>query len=763
NTTYPVTFVVNQEAGHPGTGTVKATVENCQTSTKTPTPTNTPITPTKTNTPTNTPITPTATNTPTNTPITPTATNTPTNTPITPTATNTPTNTSTPTIALTGSGTCSTIGTATFTLTNNGATSLPSGTTYTVTNASNQVVLSGSLTLAAGQSTTITVPNMNGALTLTVSNGTQVYATLNTTCTPTPPAITGNGTCSSNTAVFTLTNSGGQPLPSGTTYTITNSSNTVVSSGPLTLAVGQSQTISVPNMTGTLTLTVSNGTTVYATLNAQCGQPPVKVTGAGSCTNNTGTFTVTNSGTTALPSGTTYTVTDSTGKTVASGALTLAAGKSQTITVPNMTGTLTLAVSNGTVIYATLNTTCTTPPLVVPTRTPVPTVTPSKPQRPTWTGLKIGPTNTCPDWLVYHTDQASVQNSKGTGQEIFRLGDLPNQKGTPTDLSQTPNKMLPDGITPVQNIGPSQSPDRAYIAFASNRDGSWQLYTAPTSGIGSVLQMTFNGFDGNLNVAPVWSPDGQYVAYESAQGGNWNLYVFAVTRNGAVPEQVTNTPATDIEPYWSPNSKQLVFESNRSGTSQLYTYDLATKKTTQITTDNADHFNPTFSPDGKHLAYRTYTPDNPNVSVLTIADANGKNAKAISDVKGTATNQSWAPGAASDLIAYQSDMHGQYDVFVYQLSTGKTRLVTDNADKIAHYAPTWYCNSTTLVFTSDVTGNANIFSTAALPIDAKPINVATDATRLTDIRKFQDHFAQNFPQQAEEASRLNFLPVPTTK
>jgi TolB protein len=501
-------------------------------------------------------------------------------------------------------------------------------------------------------------------------------------------------------------------------------------------------------MTGTLTLTLSNGTTVYATLNAACGQPQVKVGGNGTCTSNTATFTITNSGTTALPNGTTYKVTDSSGKTVKSGSVgALGPGQSTTVTVSNMTGPLTLTLSNGAVIYATLNATC-IPSTVAPTKTPTPGPSPTKTP---WLGLKISPTAVCPDWLVYHTDQISVHNTTGTGQEIFRLdGASSTLRGKPVDLSQTPNKLLLDGVTPVQNIGPSQSPDRAYIAFASNRDGNWDLYVAPTSGVGSVLRMTYAGAPDVTNVAPVWSPDGQYVAYESAQGGSWNLFLFAVTKFGAVPEQITNTPATTIEPYWSPDSKQLIYESNSSGTWQLYAYDLASKKTTQITSDNADHYNPSYSPDGKHLAYRTYASGSA-VGVLTVADADGKNAKAISDVKSTATNQSWAPN--SDLIAYQSDLYGQHDVFVYQLSTGKTRLVTSTADKVAHYAPTWYCNSTILVFTSDVTGNANIYSTNALPMSADPIDVKKSATALTSIKQFQDHFAQNFPPQAEEGSR----------
>jgi len=486
------------------------------------------------------------------------------------------------------------------------------------------------------------------------------------------------------------------------------------------------------------------------------GTLPPSLTSTGSCDNGNVTFKVTNNGGSPIPAGVTYTIADSSGKTLQSGALqTLAVGASTTFTVSNVTGTLTLTIK-GQTVNAIFTEQCTTNVTVVPpTATPpLPTATVKPPSHLPWAAINPGPA-VCENWLVYHTDQVSLHTTdKGTGQEIFRLGDLPNEKGTPVDLSQTPNLKLPDG-TPVQNAGPSLSPDRRYISFASNRDGAWDLYVASTSGLGAVKRMTYGA---NIDVAPAWSPDGTYIAYESAQGGNWNLYLFDVRQPNAEPVQITDTPATDSQPYWSSDSKQIVFESNRSGTVQLYVYDLATKQTTRMTNDANNNFNPTYSPDGKHIAYRSYTAADPNNDVLIIADADGKNAKTISVGKGTTLNHSW--NSNSDLIAYQSNMMGQNDVYVYQLSTGKTRLVTDASDKVAHYAPTWYCNSTTLIFTSDVTGNANIFSTDG-SVDLPPIKVATQASNLTNITKFQAHYAENFPPQEEEGSRLILEPAPS--
>jgi Tol biopolymer transport system component len=66
---------------------------------------------------------------------------------------------------------------------------------------------------------------------------------------------------------------------------------------------------------------------------------------------------------------------------------------------------------------------------------------------------------------------------------------------------------------------------------------------------------------------------------------------------------------------------------------------------------------------------------------------------------------------------------------VYDLDTQATRLLTDNT--IPDYAPTWVCDAPLIAFTSDVTGDPNLFEAGALPITAPPIRVEKEANQLT--------------------------------
>jgi Tol biopolymer transport system component len=146
-------------------------------------------------------------------------------------------------------------------------------------------------------------------------------------------------------------------------------------------------------------------------------------------------------------------------------------------------------------------------------------------------------------------------------------------------------------------------------------------------------------------------------------------------------------------------------------------------------------------------------------------DVDGSNVTQVSDPAGHASNHIWSPD--DGLIAYQSDLDGDIDIYVYQFPTGdeeegQTRLVTDN--EIDDYAPTWFCESTQIVFSSDVDNtdenpnNPNLFTTNALPIDADPIIVDEEASRLTT-EPDVDYYPQNSPAE-ENASRQGSLPSP---
>jgi Tol biopolymer transport system component len=222
--------------------------------------------------------------------------------------------------------------------------------------------------------------------------------------------------------------------------------------------------------------------------------------------------------------------------------------------------------------------------------------------------------------------------------------------------------------------------------------------------------------------------------------------------------QLTTETSNEIHPFWHPDSNKLVYQSDRDGIWQIYELDLTTSPYTEtLLSDGAgDDHDPAYSNDGEQIAFRSYR-DGEN-SVVYVMDADGSNLLQISDPAGDALNQVFSPD--DSLVAYESDLDGDKDIYVYEFETEQTRLLTDNTTE--DVAPTWYCESTTIVWTSnatedkDVGADNNIFSVNSLPIDAPPIDVKAEASQLTS-----DPAVDQYPQDVpaiENASRAGQVP-----
>jgi TolB protein len=70
-----------------------------------------------------------------------------------------------------------------------------------------------------------------------------------------------------------------------------------------------------------------------------------------------------------------------------------------------------------------------------------------------------------------------------------------------------------------------------------------------------------------------WSPDGKWIAYSGGKGG-WNddAYndIWVVSSDSGRPRRLTDTYEDDWNPSWSPDGKQLAFDRNDDGRNWIY-------------------------------------------------------------------------------------------------------------------------------------------------------------------------------------------------
>lgn len=635
-------------------------------------------------------------------------------------------------------GQCSPQGGITFVIRNTGGSPLPTGS-YIVTGPNGQLASGQFGPLGPGETVNVQVPGpVAGTYTLT-ANG-QAYTFTDTCGQPPQPNVTLTGQCNvAGGVTFNIRNTGAGVLPAGT-YQVTGP-NGQIASGPYgPLNPGQSVDITIDGpVAGTYTLSAAGQTFTFTDT---CGEPLVTL--VGQCNVAGGIiFTISASGTGSIPGGS-YQVTGPDGQVTSGQYGPLNAGESTTVTIAGpVAGTYTITAAGQTYTFTD---TCEeqyvcgedleAPPTGNGPGFPIIDLEICGPdnsqlERAEWTPVEIGGA-VCPDWLVYHTNI--------TGDwEIFRLGELPGNPDADVNLSK--------GVGfRVSDVAPSRSPDGGWITFASTRDGNWEVYVGTTDGEFQ-QRVTYN--ETAIDVDPVWSPTGSSIAFESGRDGNWNLYIVDVATG--VERQLTDHPANDINPFWSADGTKIVFQSDRDGLWQIYELDVATLETRRISDGSGDDHDPQYSFDMTKIAFRSYR-DGEN-SVIYVMDVDGSNVTQISDPAGDATNHAWSEDDA--LLAYQSNLDGDKDIYVHEFETELTRLLTDNT--IDDYAPTWLCAAPTIVFTSDITGDSNIFSTNALPINAPAILVEEEANQMT-FDPAADQYPQNTPPE-ENASREGVVPA----
>ena len=67
--------------------------------------------------------------------------------------------------------------------------------------------------------------------------------------------------------------------------------------------------------------------------------------------------------------------------------------------------------------------------------------------------------------------------------------------------------------------------------------------------------------------------------------------------------RITNKGNYNVSPSWSPDGRFIAYSSNRRGVFSIYRVDVKTLKETRVTQKNLNAENPTWSPDGSLIAF----------------------------------------------------------------------------------------------------------------------------------------------------------------
>jgi Tol biopolymer transport system component len=233
------------------------------------------------------------------------------------------------------------------------------------------------------------------------------------------------------------------------------------------------------------------------------------------------------------------------------------------------------------------------------------------------------------------------------------------------------------------------SPSGTSVAFLSNRDGCYGIWSMNVDGTG-LQKLTAGAFSTvRCNKFPRWSPDGQSIAFQTSREGRWSVYVMAA--DGSNPRNVSTPIDQDASSIsyparWSPDGR-VVFDHVVGSVRQAYIVNRDGTALGMLFGRTGDYF-PAWSPDRSKVAFLR---DVDGFPTLFVASADGSGARRLTNHPGTDWLDSgwlddndrdpWSPDGT--MIAFINDLNGLAAVDVARVDGTAQLHLTPHAAETA--------------------------------------------------------------------------------
>lgn len=207
---------------------------------------------------------------------------------------------------------------------------------------------------------------------------------------------------------------------------------------------------------------------------------------------------------------------------------------------------------------------------------------------------------------------------------------------------------------------------------------------------------------------PTLAPDGKSFVYASRANGNWDLFLQRVGGKNAT-SLTPDTASDESQPVFSPGGDRIAFRSTREPAG-IYVME-ATGENVRLVVAGGHH--PSWSPDGKEIAYSTAGRDVPSTrttitSAIWVISLETGVKRLLTEAD--AMQPSWSPNGHRIAYWFMPPNVGRSDIGTVASGGGPPVVVTKDAS--TNWNPVWSPDGHFLYFASDRSGNMSFWRVA---------------------------------------------------